>query len=265
MAADARPRVLIVEDEPDMNNLLADILSVYDFEPLRAATGKQALALLDQQNPDAILLDLMLPDFSGIELCKRLKDSRDTRRIPIVILTALDGQVHRRKAYEAGADDYMTKPFAPEALVARLRACLDQALSTPERCRRLDVTIEPTASISDLKAFNALVTCLRGRTDLDLDRVEALRKGLVRIADAAGQWAAAHDRVPPVRLTINLESQMLRLTFEPQAAGGDAFLAEHLADEAAVPAALIDAGVIDRVRQVDSGVVFEKALAPPES
>ena len=132
MTSDAPPRVLIVEDEPDMNDLLADILSAYDFDPVQAASGEQCLAMLAEQPPDAILLDLMLPGMSGIEVCKKLKDSRATRTIPILILTALDSHPDRLNAYEAGADDYMTKPFAPDALVSRLRACLQKTLPPRE-------------------------------------------------------------------------------------------------------------------------------------
>jgi len=132
MTSDAPPRVLIVEDEPDMNDLLADILSAYDFDPMQAASGEQCLAMLAEQPPDAILLDLMLPGMSGIEVCKKLKDSPTTRTIPILILTALDSPPDRRNAYEAGADDYMTKPFAPDALVSRLRACLQKTLPPRE-------------------------------------------------------------------------------------------------------------------------------------
>lgn len=262
MATETRPRVLIVEDEPDMNNLLADVLRAYDFRPMQATSGEQALAMLAEQMPDAIFLDLMLPGLSGFELCKRLKDSRATRAIPILILTALDRHRDRRNAYEAGADDYVTKPFAPDALVARLRACLEQSRRAREQGGHLELTIEPTASLSDLKAFNSLMTCLCARTNLDPEQIATLRKGLVDISNAAGRWAGARDGLPPVRLTINLDSRRLRLVFEPQAEGGDAFLAEHLGADAAVPAALTDAGVIDRVAGSGDGVVLEKTLPP---
>jgi len=122
-----RPRVLVVEDEPDMNNLLADVLRAFDFQPVQAADGREALDRLGEQRPDAVILDLMLPGMSGYELCRRLKTSGETAPIPVLILTALDRETDRRTAYEAGADDYMTKPFAPETLIERLRACLREA------------------------------------------------------------------------------------------------------------------------------------------
>jgi len=124
MTARDRPRVLVVEDEPDMNNLLAEVLRAFGFEPVQAADGRQALDRLCEQPPDAVLLDLMLPGMSGYELCRRLKTSEETASIPVLILSALDRQPDRQAAFQAGADDYMTKPFAPETLIERLRECL---------------------------------------------------------------------------------------------------------------------------------------------
>ena len=247
-----------------MNDLLADILSAYDFNPMQALSGEQGLAMLAEQPPDAILLDLMLPGLSGFEVCKRLKDSRQTRTIPILILTALDSHTDRRNAYEAGADDYVTKPFAPDALVSRLRECLEHTRQCADRYDHLELTVEPTGNVNALKAFNTLITCLYCRTDLATAEIEALRKGLVALADAADGWATDRDGRSPVRLSIRFQGQDLRLTFEAAAEGGDAFLAEHLASEAAVPAALTDAGVIDRIASTDAAVILEKALPPRE-
>lgn len=262
MTTDARPRVLIVEDEPDMNNLLADVLSAYGFEPLQATSGEQGLSLLSEHRPDAILLDLMLPGLSGFELCRLLKTSRATRPIPILILTALDRHLDRRYGFESGADDYLTKPFEPDALVARLRACLAECRAVADARCPLASVLEPSGALSDLKTFNALATCLYDRTDLAPEQVEALRKGLVRLSETAGKWATAHGGLLPVRLTVDLNAERLRLVFLPSADGGDGFLAEHLDAEAAVPAAFTDAGVIDRILPEGHGVVLEKALAP---
>jgi len=107
-----------------MNNLLAEVLRAFGFEPVQAADGRQALDRLCEQPPDAVLLDLMLPGMSGYELCRRLKTSEETASIPVLILSALDRQPDRQAAFQAGADDYMTKPFAPETLIERLRECL---------------------------------------------------------------------------------------------------------------------------------------------
>ncbi len=262
MATDSRPRVLIVEDEPDLNNLLADVLSAYDFTPMQALDGDQAFRLMAEHTPSAILLDLMLPGLSGFEICRQLKSSRATRTIPILILTALDRQVNRRSGFDAGADDYLTKPFTPDGLIERLQAALERARLAAETCGRLTETLELAASLDELKAFNTLATGLFCCTDFGPDRIEALRQGLARISDAAGLWATRHGGAPPVRLTMDLDADRLRLTFAA-AAGAEAFLTEYLDADAAVPAMLTDAGVIDRILPAGDRVVIEKLLHPP--
>ena len=264
MADEKRPRVLIVEDEPDMNNLLAEVLSAYGFESDQAGDAEQALAHLAARTPDAILLDLMLPGLSGLELCRQLKTSRATRTIPIVILTALDRAADRRHGYETGADDYVTKPFTPEGLVARLQVCLDQCRDAQASCGHLTRTLDLSASLADLKAINTLATCLYCYTDFPVPQIEALRSGLVALADAAGQWAAQRRGTSPVRMTVDLNGERLQLKFRAVGEGGDAFLAEHLDAEASVPAAFTDAGIIDRVSRDGAEIVLEKMIPPPE-
>ncbi|MCX5655729.1 MAG: response regulator [Planctomycetota bacterium] len=263
MANDAQARILIVEDEPDMNNLLADVLRAYGFEPIQAIDAEAALRAIAERPPDAILLDLMLPGMSGLELCRLLKSARSTRSIPVVILTALDRAVDRRHGFETGADDYLTKPFTPEGLIARLRVDIDQCREIRNTCNQMEITLELTASLADLKAANTLATCLYCRTDLAPEQIESLRAGIVRLSNAAGRWAVTHGGASPVRLTVEVGDQRMLLKFRPIAESGEAFLLEHLDPEAAVPAALTDAGIIDSLTTVNGEVVLEKTLPPP--
>jgi DNA-binding response OmpR family regulator len=263
MASENPVRVLIVEDEPDMNNLLADVLRAYGFEPLQAMDAEAALRLIAERAPDAILLDLMLPGMSGLELCRQLKSARATRLIPIVILTALDRFVDRRHGFETGADDYLTKPFTPEGLISRLRADIQQCREIRDACSQLELHMELAASLADLRSANTLATCLYCRTDLAPEQIEALRAGLVRLSDAAGRWAVQHGGAVPVRLTAAVGDERMLLKFAPVTESGGAFLAEHLDAEAAVPAALADAGMIDNLATVSGEVILEKVLPPP--
>jgi len=263
MADAAKVRVLIVEDEPDMNNLLADVLSAYGYQPIQAGSGEEALVILGHERPDAILLDLMLPGLSGYELCRQLKSSRETRSIPVVILTALDRAIDRRYSFETGADEYLTKPFTPDGLVANLANCLARCRADRERCGVLDMTISLAPTLENLKALNALVTCLYSLTDLAPPEMEALRQGLVQICDAAGQWAQQHGCRSPATLRMDLNGQRMRLSFTPSCEEGAALVAELLDAEAAVPSALVDAGMIDTVAAEGGTVVMEKVLPPP--
>jgi DNA-binding response OmpR family regulator len=258
MADEPLTSVLIIEDEPDMNKLLAEVLSAYGFEPIRTGTGEQALDLLATRTPDAIILDLMLPGLSGYELCRRLKGARRTNPIPILILTALDRPEDRLLGYETGADDYLTKPFSPDGLVTRLQACLDRRRQAAAGV--IEMTLEPAEASSAVKAVNALVSTLYARTGLVPESVEALRAGLARIVESAADWTNRHEGRPPLRATIHLNEHRLELAWRPEAEGGDAFLAEHLGAQSETVSAWMGAGAFDRRSESVGAVVFEKDL-----
>ena len=124
--------VLIVEDEPDIAEGIRYNLEREGLRAVVAATGEKGLEIaLDKNNPPAlVLLDLMLPGMSGTELCRRLRREPQTRKTPIIMLTARDSEAERVAGLELGADDYVTKPFSVRELVARVRAVLRRADDT---------------------------------------------------------------------------------------------------------------------------------------
>jgi DNA-binding response OmpR family regulator len=119
----ARPaqRVLVVDDEPKIAEVVSSYLLKAGFEPVSAATGTQALRLFDTARPCLVILDLMLPDLSGEEVCRRL---RARSRVPIIMLTAKIEDGDAVRGLGIGADDYVTKPFSPRQLMARVQAVL---------------------------------------------------------------------------------------------------------------------------------------------
>jgi two-component system phosphate regulon response regulator PhoB len=121
------PKVLIVEDERDLLSLLDFNLRQAGFETLLASTAEEALAHVRRGTPDLVVLDLMLPDLPGTEVCRRLKGGERTRHVPVVMLTAKGEEVDRVVGFELGADDYVTKPFSVRELVLRLQAVLRRA------------------------------------------------------------------------------------------------------------------------------------------
>ncbi len=120
-------RVLVVEDEPDIRDLLSLHLAREGFEVRTAGTGSQGLKEVKSKHPDLIVLDLMLPELDGLEVCRRLRHDPDTASIPVIMLTAKGDEADRVVGLEIGADDYVTKPFSPKELVARVRAVLRRA------------------------------------------------------------------------------------------------------------------------------------------
>lgn len=119
--------VLIVDDEPAIREMIAVALEMADYECMEAADAREAHALIIDRQPDIILLDWMLPGTSGIELARRLKKEETTADIPIIMLTAKVEEDNKIRGLEVGADDYITKPFSPRELVARLKAVLRRA------------------------------------------------------------------------------------------------------------------------------------------
>lgn len=124
MARNGQPRVLLVEDEPAQRTVLAYNLEAEGFAVTQADNGEDAMVLVDEEDPDIIILDWMMPKVSGIEVCRRLKMRPETRGIPIIMLSARAEEVDRIRGLETGADDYVVKPYSVLELMARARAQL---------------------------------------------------------------------------------------------------------------------------------------------
>ena len=119
-----QPSVLLVEDEPAQREVLAYNLEADGFIVIKAENGEEALMLVKESAPDLILLDWMLPNVSGIEVCRQLKSRPETRSLPIIMLSARSEEVDRVRGLETGADDYVIKPYSVMELMARVRAHL---------------------------------------------------------------------------------------------------------------------------------------------
>lgn len=119
-----KPLVLIVEDEPPLAEVLRYNFQSAGFDTLTTMDGEEALLVVEEETPDLIVLDWMLPGLSGIEVCRMIRERRQTRAVPIIMLTARGEEGDRIRGLDAGADDYVVKPFSPNELVARARAVI---------------------------------------------------------------------------------------------------------------------------------------------
>ena len=146
MSAD-QPRVLVVEDEPAQREVLAYNLEAEGFDVTRAQDGEEALMLVDEAAPDVIVLDWMMPNLSGIEVCRRLKIKSETRNIPIIMLSARSEEVDRVRGLETGADDYVIKPYSVVELMARVRSQLRRVRPsvTGERLEYEDIVLDSSS------------------------------------------------------------------------------------------------------------------------
>lgn len=122
--ADLQPSVLVVEDEPAQREVLAYNLESEGFRVIQAADGNEALMLIEEEQPDLILLDWMLPGTSGIEICRQIKSRPAFRMTPVIMLSARSEEVDKVRGLETGADDYISKPYSIIELLARVKAHL---------------------------------------------------------------------------------------------------------------------------------------------
>ncbi len=120
--------ILLIEDEPDIADLLRMYLEKDGFRLVHAASGEDGLQRLDERDPRVVLLDIGLPGIDGIEVCRRIRSTSD---VPVIMLTARDSEIDKIVGLEIGADDYVTKPFSPRELVARVKAVLRRSEERP--------------------------------------------------------------------------------------------------------------------------------------
>ena len=160
---EARPQILVVDDERAVRDALARALELGGFEVALAANGEEGLGVVEREAPDVVVLDLMMPGLDGVRACRILRERGD--RTPVLMLTARSEVSARVEGLEAGADDYLTKPFALEELLARLHALLRRS-GSPER--------EAPLSFEDLVLHPASHEVHRGERRLELTRTEFL-------------------------------------------------------------------------------------------
>jgi DNA-binding response OmpR family regulator len=158
-----RPRVLIVDDEPAIRKFVRANLEARDYEALVAPDGDEAIETIEKELPDLIILDIMMPRMNGFEVCRQV---REWSQVPIIILSARGGEMDKVKCLEMGADDYITKPFGVDELMARIKAVMRRVQALE------DVSNQPTYSYSDLTVDFAKHLVILGRESLKLTATE---------------------------------------------------------------------------------------------
>ncbi len=208
-------KILVADDEPDALELVGFNLKQAGFEVVTADDGAEALKKARETRPDLVLLDLMLPEIDGLEVCKALRRDPATAAIPVIMLTAKAAEIDRVLGLELGADDYVTKPFSPRELVLRVRNLLK---------RRTESTGQPehiTVGELTIDIPRHLVTVNRRRVDLTatefkLLTVLARRRGRVQSRDQLLQDVWEYDNVIDTR-TVDTHMRRLREKMGPAA------------------------------------------------
>ncbi len=204
-----RPRILLVEDEPDILQLLQFALRQAGFDPVAADSAEAAFASIREKQPELVVLDLMLPDLPGTEICKRIKSK--TPGLPVVMLTARGDEVDRVVGFELGADDYITKPFSLRELLARVRAVLRRPgpRHKVEEFAFGDTRVRPRGR----QAFRAGREVMLTRKEFDLLVYLLEHRGEVVTREQLLEEVWGHERFPTTR-TVDTHVLRLRRKFE---------------------------------------------------
>ena len=157
------PVILVVEDEPAQREVLAYNIAAEGFDVLTADSGDEALLIARETPPDLIILDWMLPNVSGIEVCRQLKSGTQTARIPVIMLSARSEEVDKIRGLETGADDYVTKPYSLAELLARTRSQLRRTRPS---------SVGETLEYEDIKLDTSAHRAFRGDAQLNLGPTE---------------------------------------------------------------------------------------------
>jgi DNA-binding response OmpR family regulator len=174
-----RPKILVVDDEPEAVELVEFNLRQSGFEVITAADGAEALKKAHATLPSLVVLDLMLPEVDGLEVCKMLRRDPATASVPIVMVTARASEVDRILGLELGADDYLTKPFSPRELVLRVKNILQRGRAAPEQAERYcfgDLLIDSPRHLVSWRGKRVDLTA----TEFKLLTVLAQRRGRVQ-------------------------------------------------------------------------------------
>ena len=179
-----RERILVVEDEKDVREMIRLNLKAAGFDVVEAGNGAEALALAKNDPPKVIILDLMMPEMSGIEVCRALRRNPATSRIPVLMLTAKSTEEDKVVGFEVGADDYVTKPFSPRELVLRVRAVArrqpDQGAAKAAPLKAGTIQLDRGSMIATIGAKKLLLTS----TEFRLLELLLRRAGSIQSRDA---------------------------------------------------------------------------------
>ena len=203
-----KPKILVVDDEPDALEILGFKLKEAGYVPIFAKDGTRALAAARDERPALIVLDLMLPEVDGLEVCKILRRDANTASIPILMLTARAAEMDRVLGLELGADDYVTKPFSPRELVLRIKKLLARAKSADEPAAQLRLgELEIDVPRHSVMINGAAVTLTA--TEFRLLEILARRRGRVQTRERLLQDVWGYDN-PIDSRTVDTHVRRLR-------------------------------------------------------
>jgi DNA-binding response OmpR family regulator len=210
--------VLVVEDDVEINELLGEYLSLEGMKYLQALSGKAGAEQAAAAHPDAIILDLMLPDIDGFQVARQVASHRQTYDIPIIMLTCMNQDRDREHGIASGAHRYMNKPFLPDDLLANVRSALEWKRTLATRAPAGEIEISMGDPCGYHRATNEMIRDLFTRTKLSDRAVGQIRAGFTQLADWATDWGKKYQRDPHLLIEYRITDSAGNLNSNGQAA-----------------------------------------------
>jgi DNA-binding response OmpR family regulator len=220
---------LIVEDDRDQAQLAAQLVRFRGFEPIVAETGEGGYELARRFLPDVVLLDLMLPDTSGFEICRRLRSDRETLLTPIVMLTALADARNRSLGFRVGANAYVTKPYTPSDLFDGIAAARAWRSQLELKHMNGEIHVELNSETTFLQEVNDFLTNLTLSTPMSEDQVVQFRQAVMEMGTNAIEWGNQHRVEDLVRLVYRIYDDRVEIVIRDEGEGFDPHNLPHAA------------------------------------
>jgi DNA-binding response OmpR family regulator len=220
---------LIVEDHPDQAQMVAGLLRFRNFEPIVAGDGETGLKLARTLSPDVVILDLMLPDISGFDVCRRLRSDRATMLTPIVMLTALGDATNRMQGFRVGANAYVTKPYGIQDLIDAIATARAWRSEIDQGNMQGEIHVELNSEVTLLQDLNDFLLSLCQSTPLTTEQVMHLRQAVMEMAQNAIEWGNRHQSDRLVNITYRVYEDRVEIIIRDQGSGFDRSNIPHAA------------------------------------
>ena len=211
--------VLVVDDERDTNDILSSLVQARGFVPIPIFTGARTLSAVAEQRPDLILLDLMLPDVDGFELCDQLKRARETNLIPIVMVTALEDAHNRASGVRVGANGYLTKPFTPAQLYEAMETALAWSEEHEKRGTTGEINFDIRSELTYLSQASDMLADLFAHTPLTDRHIKDLKQAVMEMGGNAIEWGHRKNADLVLRLTYRIDPTSVTLIIKDEGPG----------------------------------------------
>ncbi len=251
--------VLIVDDERDVNDILASLVKARDFEAIQRFEGATVVDDVRALQPDLVLLDLMLPDSDGFAICEKLKRTRETNLIPVVMVTSLNDPDHRLTGVRVGANGYLTKPFTPRQLFDSIDAALAWREEHLSRGTTGEINFDIRSELAYLQQTNDMLSDLFHHTPLTERQIKDLKQVVMEMGGNAIEWGHRKNAELTVRITYRIDPEKVTIIIKDQGPGFNPRPVPHAASDAD-PIGHLDIRNDLGIREGGFGIMLAKGL-----